>query len=750
MSELKTTTAPSMKSAAPDMSFLTKDNPHPRPAPAKRPAGGVIEFEGDPVLSISDLHVTFASEAGPVRAVRGLNYNLYRGECLGIVGESGSGKSVTSMAIMGLLSSNASISGSIKFNGEELLTKTDAQMSKIRGKKISMIFQDPLNALTPVFTIGEQMAEALKIHNPSMTKQQIQQRSIEILESVGITHGVNALKAYPHQFSGGMCQRVVIGMAIANDPDIIIADEPTTALDVTIQAQILEVLRKAQQETGASLLFITHDLGVIAGFADNILVMYAGRAVEKGSADEIFYHPAAPYTMGLLGAIPRIDRPRNQRLVPIPGAPVNLVDLPEGCPFAPRCFLPFDVPNDKEPELTPIPGHPHHEVACHLASIVREKHLTAEEIFKAKPAPPSIFGDTPIEEREQVLQVKGLVKNFPSFSGGFVRRKTGIIQAVNHVSLDVRQGETVALVGESGSGKTTTLLEIMSLKPPQSGSIEILGTPVTKDLSRAKKNSLHRDMQFVFQDPMSSIDPRLPVYDILAEPMRVLKMTKQQINKRVYELLRLVELNPDQADRFPTQFSGGQRQRIAIARALAVNPKLILLDEPVSALDVSIQAGILNLLEDLQRKFGIAYLLVAHNLSVINHIADRIYVMYHGQIVEAGQTEDIFNNPIHPYTKSLLSAMPVPDPEYERHHYPIIFKDTDTSAGDKDSHSPLFLSNKDIRKGIKSQPVELIVKGPRNHLVASNYLEEEKYLISTAPEGSENITFEEWQKERRG
>jgi oligopeptide/dipeptide ABC transporter ATP-binding protein len=626
------------------------------------------------VLSVRNLKVNFASEAGTVHAVRGMNFDLHRGETMGIIGESGSGKSVTSMSIMGLLDRNANVSGSIKFKGEELLTKNDEQMSQIRGKNIAMVFQDPLSALTPVYTIGDQIKEALVIHNPKMTEQQVHDRSIELLTLVGIPNPEDRLKAYPHEFSGGMRQRVVIAMAIANNPDIIIADEPTTALDVTIQAQVLDVLRKAQKETGAALIFITHDLGVIAGIADKILIMYAGRPVETAPADNIFYHPAMPYTMGLLGAVPRSDRKKTHRLVPIPGAPMNLVNLPKGCPFSPRCPMATDICRQKEPELKPVPGRPGQMTACWHTDEIIQNHLTYMDVYHVGEAAKSIFAGVPREQRKKVLEVKGLKKYFPMSSGGFLRRRTGYVRAVDGVDLEVREGETVALVGESGSGKSTTLLEIMNLKKPQAGSIKLFGQDVSQKMNKQERRHLRSLVQYVFQDPMSSLDPRVPIYDILAEPLKVQHLSKEEINTRIGELMRLVDLNPDQVDRFPTQFSGGQRQRIAIARALAVNPKLILLDEPVSSLDVSIQAGVLNLLEDLQAKLGVAYLLVAHNLSVIRHISSRVNVMYLGHIMENGPTDEVFDEPVHPYTQALISAVPAPDPEYERRHNRIVLQ----------------------------------------------------------------------------
>lgn len=635
---------------------------------------GAQGMESEPVISVRDLTVSFASEAGTVHAVRGMNFDLYPGKTLGIVGESGSGKSVTSMAIMGLLDKNASVKGSITYHGEELLNKSDFEMSEIRGKGIAMVFQDPLSALTPVFSIGDQIKEALVTHNPKMTEQQIHDRSIELMDLVGIPDPEGRLKSFPHEFSGGMRQRVMIAMAIANDPDVIIADEPTTALDVTIQAQVLEVLRKAQRETGAAVIFITHDLGVIAGVADDIVVMYAGRPVEKADVDSIFDHPAMPYTMGLLGAVPRSDRERNSRLVPIPGSPMNLVNMPKGCPFAPRCPLATDICHTTEPAMEPVPGRPGQFVACHRTKEIVSKGLTFHDVYTVAEAAESKFAGIPRDERKMVLDVKHMRKTFPLTSGGFLRRKIGEVKAVDDVTLDVREGETVALVGESGSGKSTTLMEIMEFKQPQDGEIEMFGTKLEHKISREKRRELRSSVQYVFQDPMSSLDPRLPIYDILAEPMKVQHYSKEQIRERIGELMRLVELNPDQVDRFPTQFSGGQRQRIAIARALSVNPKLVLLDEPVSALDVSIQAGVINLLEDLQNKLGVAYLFVAHNLSVVRHISSRVAVMYLGRIVESGDTEDVFEHPLHPYTQALISAVPVPDPKAERTRKRIVLQ----------------------------------------------------------------------------
>ncbi len=586
---------------------------------------------GDPVLSVRDLHVSFNTEAGVVHAVRGVNFDLWGGRTLGIVGESGSGKSVTALSLIGLLDDNAHVTGSIKLRGEELLGKTDEEMSEYRGTKISMIFQDPLSALTPMFSIGDQLAEALLIHNPGMRKADVRKRCIELLELVGITDPEDRLDAYPHEFSGGMRQRVVIAIAIANNPDIIIADEPTTALDVTIQAQILDILKVAQRETGAAVVLITHDLGVVAGSADDVMVMYAGRAVERASIDTVFAKPSQPYTMGLLGAVPKPHVAATTRLVPIKGNPPSLAAIPTGCPFHPRCPMATPECSQSEPELLPIEPSEGHLVSCHWMDKIRENSLTFEDVYPdLEPLKPK-WAEVPRDQRPVVLEVKDLVKTFPVQGKGLIRRNKGTMTAVDHASFQIHEGETLALVGESGSGKSTTLMQIMDLVKPENGSITVLGKNTADLKGNRERRELRRDLQVIFQDPMSSLDPRMPIYDVLAEPLEAQGWKKGDINKRIGELMSLVGINPDYVDRFPSQFSGGQRQRIAIARALATSPKILLLDEPIASLDVSIQAGIINLLEDLQTELKISYLFVAHDLAVIRHISDTVAVMHLGR-----------------------------------------------------------------------------------------------------------------------
>ncbi|MGW5726914.1 ABC transporter ATP-binding protein [Nocardia beijingensis] len=604
-----------------------------------------------PLLEITDLRVSFPSEEGRIDAVRGVDYTVSDGEVLAIVGESGSGKSVSSLAVMGLLPEQARITGSIRFRGRELLGLGDRELSKLRGSSISMVFQDPLSALTPVYRVGDQIAEALLAHGKA-SRGDAAKRAVELLDLVGIPDPEVRAKAFPHEFSGGQRQRVVIAMAIANDPALIICDEPTTALDVTVQKQILNLLRKARDITGAGVIMITHDMGIAATLADRVAVMYAGRIVETAPAAELFDAPRMPYTVGLLGSIPRMDGPPRRPLIPIVGAPPAMHALPPGCSFAPRCPVSIDECRSAEPPLEGV--EPGHTAAC-----IRTAEVGTDELFEAyrrEIAEPEAEARV---ETDVVLRVSDLVKVFPITSGVVLRRRKGEIRAVDGISFEVRRGRTLALVGESGSGKSTTLTQILDLVAPQSGSIEIMGSDVAA-LSKARKREIRRKMQIVFQDPTASLDPRLPIFDAIAEPLRIDGRPRAEIARRVPELLEQVGLRPEHADRYPADFSGGQKQRISIARALALDPELLVLDEPVSSLDVSIQAGVLNLLRDLQTERGLSYLFVSHDLSVVRNLAHDIAVMYRGKIVEYGSAEQIFADPRHEYTRALIDAVPVP------------------------------------------------------------------------------------------
>ncbi|MBP1816517.1 ABC transporter ATP-binding protein [Mycobacterium sp. OAE908] len=605
------------------------------------------------LLQVTDLTVTFPTDAERVNAVRGMNFDVEAGEVVALVGESGSGKSATAMSIIGLLPEYADVSGSIRLHGDELLGLSDTEMSQIRGRTIGTVFQDPMSALTPVYTVGDQIAEALEIHQPDIGKRAARSRAIELLELVGIAQAERRARAFPHELSGGERQRVVIAIAIANDPDLLICDEPTTALDVTVQAQILDVLRTARDVTGAGVLIITHDLGVVAEFADRALVMYAGRAVETADVDVLYRDRRMPYTAGLLGSVPRLDAPQGTRLVPIPGAPPSMAALPPGCPFAPRCPLAIDDCRAAEPDLIELT--PDHRAACIRTDQVAGR--SAAEVY-------AVSTEAPAAEAERaapvVLRVTDLAKTYKLTTGVVLRRKVGEVRAVDGVSFELQQGKTLGIVGESGSGKSTTLHQILELAAPQSGSIEVLGADVAT-LDRHSRRALRGDLQVVFQDPVAAVDPRLPVFDVLAEPLQANGFDKSRTDERVAELLGIVGLRREDASRYPAEFSGGQKQRIGIARALALQPKILALDEPVSALDVSIQAGIINLLLDLQSRFGLSYLFVSHDLSVVRHLAHRVVVMHKGKIVEQGDGDQVFTNPKQEYTRRLLAAVPQPD-----------------------------------------------------------------------------------------
>ncbi|WIB16328.1 ABC transporter ATP-binding protein [Curtobacterium sp. MCPF17_050] len=704
----------------------------------------------EPILRVRDLHVRFPTPRGTVHAVRGVDLELRRGEVLGIVGESGSGKSVTSMAVLGLLPDTTEVSGSVELDGEELLGRSDKQMSRLRGHKVAMVFQDPLSAFTPVYTIGDQIAETVRLHRGA-SKAEARARAIELLELVGIPEPGRRVDAFPHEFSGGMRQRAMIAMAMANDPDVILADEPTTALDVTIQAQIIEVLRTAQRETGAALVFVSHDLGVIAGIADRIAVMYAGRIVETATAEELFARPRMPYTIGLIGALPRLDASDRSPLVPIPGAPPSLIGLPDACPFADRCPLVSAVCRSTEPVLAPpvdvVPGADTaasgtartvpvgHTAACHRTAEVAAAHADAGRIFSLPVIPDhSARIEATRTDREPVVHVEGLTKTFPLVKGSVFRRKVGDVFAVDGVDLDIRRGETLGLVGESGSGKSTTLHQLMDLERPEAGTVELFGESLADATARgaAGTRALRQRISMVFQDPSASLDPRMSVYDVVAEPLRAVGAPSSRVADRVPELLELVGLRAAEADRYPHEFSGGQRQRISIARALAVEPDLVVLDEPVSALDVSIQAGVLNLLAELKARLGLSYLFVSHDLSVIRHVADRVSVMYLGRTVEEGAVDEVFERPMHPYTAALMSAVPVPDPVVERARRTILLPGDPPSPTERPtgcrfrSRCPLYaLLPEDERRRCEQEEPE---KAPRrgedvDHRAACHYPE---------------------------
>jgi peptide/nickel transport system ATP-binding protein len=604
---------------------------------------------GRPLLEVTDLRISIPTEAGLIEAVRGVSFSMEARDTLGVVGESGSGKTMLALAAMGLVPGSAKVSGSIRLDGRELLDCTPAQWRSIRGARVSMVFQDPMTALNPMYKVGWQVAECIRLHE-RVSKSAAWRRAADLLGEVGLPQPAQLAHRYPHELSGGMRQRVVIAMAIANSPQLIIADEPTTALDVTVQALILDTLRTLRDQTGAALMLISHDLGVLAEIAERIMVMYAGRGMEIGSARNVFSDPRVPYTAGLLASLPPVDR-RTERLAAIPGVPPTGIGYGAGCAFAPRCPLAAE-PCAADPPLLPVaPGH---LAACHFAGQVM---APPQPEAGYPPAPAVSAAVLTAEPDTAVVTVRDLTKNYRVRGSGF--RSYATVHAVSGISLDLEPGRCLGLVGESGCGKSTVARLLMRLEQPTSGSIKLDRTELT-GLDDGALRPLRRDMQMVFQDPYSSLNPRLSVGEIVGEPLTVHKIAGR--TGRVGELLAAVGLDPDAAVRFPSEFSGGQRQRIGIARALALEPRVMILDEPVSALDVSIQASILNLLRDLQRERDLAYLFISHDLAVIRQMADEIAVMHLGLIVEQGPAEAVCEHPAHPYTAALLSAVPVADP----------------------------------------------------------------------------------------
>jgi peptide/nickel transport system ATP-binding protein len=619
-------------------------------------SGAAAALRGAPLLQIAGLGVRFVTSHGTVRAVEDLSYAVSPGEMVAIVGESGSGKSVSALAVMRLLPmATARVSGSVHFGGKELLSLSEEEMRRIRGREIAMIFQEPMTSLNPVLKIGLQITEPLTIHL-NMDEATARARAVELLTLVGITDPESRLDQYPHQLSGGMRQRVMIAIGLACNPKLLIADEPTTALDVTIQAQILELMKDLSRRLGIAVVIITHNLGIVARYADRVNVMYAARLAESGTAERVFGRPLHPYSRGLLTAVPRLDRGRSAKLATIEGAPPNLLSPPEGCRFHPRCRLATDICRT-EPQLAPAPREPGHLVACHRVHEV-EALLPLPKLAHAT------VKDSLDDGAEPILRIKGTSKFFPIRAG--LLRKPLQIRAVNDVTLDIPRGETLGLVGESGCGKSTLGRLVLRLDDPTAGEIRFEGI----DLAQLKRNEMlavRKRMQVIFQDPYSSLNPRMTVGQIVAEPMRVHRiLPKPDIPARVSELLQTVGLFPYMALRYPHELSGGQRQRVGIARALSVNPHVIVCDEAVSALDVSIQGQVINLLEDLQQKLGLTYLFIAHDLAVVRHISTKVAVMYLGRIVEQAPAEQLFSTPRHPYTQALLAAAPIPDPEIER------------------------------------------------------------------------------------
>jgi peptide/nickel transport system ATP-binding protein len=637
-----------------------------------------------PVLEITNLSTHIRQSTTTIQAVGNVDLRLEPGETLGLVGESGCGKSMTGLSIMRLLPPGGEIvGGSIKLNGGELRALAERDMCHVRGNEIAMIFQDPLTSLDPTKTIGSQVTEPVRLHRGA-SKKEAAQRAVEVLTMVGLPRPAERLDDYPHQLSGGMRQRVMIATALACEPKVLIADEPTTALDVTIQAQILDLLDDLKNRLGMAMILITHDMGVIAGHTDQVNVMYAGRIVETAGTDKLFRHMHHPYTQALLASIPLLSQDRNMRLLSIPGLPPDLGHPPPGCRFAARCRLATDKCRAEEPPL--IGATLDHLHSCWHPV---DGPLTADEIIAAAGAQnqyPPTAGSTdaaaqtaaPVaavagravtsadgDSTGALLELAGLVKEY-AITTGILHRTVGSVHAVSGVSFSVAVGETFGLVGESGCGKTTIGKLVVALERPTGGSVRLRGIDVSA-LRGEKLRTYRRDLQMMFQDPYASLDPRMRVGAAIREPLVIHRLgSRKEQDDRVYQLLSEVGLPRNTVERFPHEFSGGQRQRIGLARALTLNPQVIVADEPVSALDVSIRAQVLNLMKRLQAAHGLTYIVISHDLAVVKYMADRIGVMYLGKLVELGSGSDIYERYAHPYTAGLLSAIPVPDPAADR------------------------------------------------------------------------------------
>jgi oligopeptide/dipeptide ABC transporter ATP-binding protein len=633
-----------------------------------------------PVLEIKDLSTHIQLTRSVVQAVGNIDLQIEAGETLGLVGESGCGKSMTGLSIMGLLPPGGSIiGGSIKLNGTELVGLSDAELRKIRGNDIAMVFQDPLTSLDPTKTIGYQVAEPVRLHRGA-SKEEALDRAAEVLSLVGLPRPKERLSDYPHQLSGGLRQRVMIAMALSCEPKLLVADEPTTALDVTIQAQILALLDDLKSRLGMAMLLITHDMGVIAGHADRTEVMYAGRLVETTDTHTLFEHMHHPYTQALLASIPRLSQDSRQRLLNIPGLPPDLTQPPEGCRYAARCSRATDKCRANEPPLTGETAA--HRFACWhpvdgpLAAV----SATAENaVSHGSAARQAALGITATDRETAdeaaaaeaavsgpLLQVDSLVKEFPVTAGAILQRKIGAVHAVSDVSFSVSAGETFGLVGESGCGKTTIGRMVVALEKPDSGEVRLNGENISA-LRGSELRTKRRDLQLMFQDPYSSLDPRMRVGAIIREPLSIQRIgSAGEQQKRVEALLDEVGLPRNALERYPHEFSGGQRQRIGLARALTLNPRVIVADEPVSALDVSIRAQVLNLMKRTQADHGLTLVVISHDLAVVKYMANRIGVMYLGKLVEIGSGEDIYLRAAHHYTAGLLATIPVPEPAAAR------------------------------------------------------------------------------------
>ena len=639
----------------------------------------------EPLLSARDVEVTFSLRGNKLTAIRRTSLDLYEGETLAIVGESGSGKSVFTKCFVGMLDKNGSITnGSIMYQGEDLAQFSEKDWLRIRGRKIAMVTQDPMTSLNPLKTIGYQIQESVELHQ-GLRGAAAKKEVLRILEAVGIPDPERRYKQYPHEFSGGMRQRVVIAIAVACRPQILICDEPTTALDVTIQAQILDLIRRLQKEQNMTIIYITHDLGVVANVADRVAVMYGGQIIEIGMANEVFFEPLHPYTWALLSALPQLGV-KGEKLPAIDGTPPNLFNKIVGDAFAPRNKHALNIDFLEEPPMYEVTAT--HEVKAWLrdprAPKVEQPHaikLLESQDGKSKGTDPNAYHPHLDPNRQPLIEVKNMQVTFGTGRKKFV--------AVNDVNFTIYKGETFALVGESGSGKTTIGRALVRINPITAGEVYLEGQKINGKITKAQDLNVIRSCQMIFQDPMASLNERAKVDYIVSEGLinHHLYSSEQERQEKVQKALEEVGLLPEFSSRFPHEFSGGQRQRIGIARALIMEPKFIVADEPISALDVSIRAQVLNLLNDLKQKRGLTYMFIAHDLSVVRFISDRIAVIHKGRIVELAEAEELFLHPLHPYTQALLSAVPNPNPYLERTKKLLVY---DPSIHDYSTDKPVW------------------------------------------------------------
>lgn len=630
--------------------------------------------ENEPILSVENLAVAYKVRGGEIEAVQNVSFELRKGESFGLVGESGCGKSTVAWSLVDFLGANGYVKrGNIRFMGEELTGRPTEELRQLRGNNITMVFQDPMQSLNPSMRLGDQLNEVLMIHQ-GVDKSEAWERSVAMLERVHMPDAANVMRRYPHQISGGQQQRVVIAMALLNNPALLIMDEPTTALDVTVEAAVLDLIAELREEFNTAILYISHNLSVVARVCNRVGVMYAGEMAEQATVREIFNNPRHPYTQGLIRCVPKLGEDKaSSVLYPIPGRVPPPDQRPPGCVFEPRCDYARERCVAERPRLRELPdafvgSDEIHKVSCHFSEEIVFEDWQPPEEMEIPVAAPSANGDG-----EQVILDVDHLKKYYEAQGGSLQDVLGLrqprqVKAVNDVSFEVPKGTTLGIVGESGCGKSTLVKTIIGLEDTTSGEADFMGFDITKDL-RAREEKLIEELQMVFQNPDSTMNPSYTVGQQIARPLRRFgKVSKAQEREEVIKLLQAVRLGANYYDRLPRQLSGGEKQRVGIARALASRPDLVLCDEPVSALDVSVQAAVLNLLLDIQREYGTTMLFIAHDLSVVRFFSDYVAVMYLGKIMEFGPASDIYAPPYHPYTEALLSAVPIPDPDAEQKH----------------------------------------------------------------------------------